>query len=73
MEKNNVLDLVVGLDCEQVKTFHGLVFPVLRVLRENIETGQPTMTVDLDGLSDVCRDRRQQAGVVSSRSTKGKK
>ena len=70
MEKNNVLDLIVGLDREHVKTFQGLVFPILRVLRENIETGQPTMTINLDCLGDTCGERSQQAGVVSSRSTK---
>ena len=69
MEKNNVLDLVVGLDCEQVETFHGLVFPVLRVLRENIKAGQPTMCIDLESVR--ANEQVQKAGVVSSRSTKG--
>jgi hypothetical protein len=74
LEKNNVLDLVVGLDREQIKTFQGLVFPVLRILRENIETGQPTMTVNLESLRNNDTKKhipRQKAGVMLSRSTKG--
>lgn len=71
MEKNNVLDLVVGLDREQVKTFQGLVFPVLRVLRENIEARQPTMTVDLNSLSNDTDKSfsRKKTGVVPTCST----
>lgn len=72
MEESSVLDLVVGLDQEQVRTFEGLAVPVLRELRTSIEKGQRAFVVDLDRLQFQEKQTKQtsKAGILRMCSTK---
>jgi len=57
LKKYNVLDLVVGLDREQVRVFQGLAVPVLRELRKCIDAGEKKIIIDLEQLTSTLHKR----------------